>query len=83
MSQRTLIVEFGWIDGFRALAADDPVTARRLSAVVKGLAKIPEPQGSIHRGDSLIHRLHVGDYRVLYEVTDDVVRVWSLGRVPG
>jgi mRNA interferase RelE/StbE len=30
----------------------------------------------------LFYRLQVDDYRVLYEVDDDTVRVWSLGRAP-
>jgi mRNA interferase RelE/StbE len=51
-------------------------------AAVNGLARDPEPAGSVHWGDSLFYRPHVGDYRVLYEVDDDTVRVWSLGRTP-
>lgn len=78
---RPLVLELGFIEGYRALAADDVVAARQVMAAVKALVQDPTPPGSVHWGDSLIYRLHVGDYRVLYEV-GDVVRVWSLGRVP-
>jgi mRNA-degrading endonuclease RelE of RelBE toxin-antitoxin system len=78
---RSLILELGFIEGYRALAAEDIVMARRVMAVVKALVKNPTPPGSVHLGGSLVHRLHLGDYRVMYEVGDEV-RVWSLGRVP-
>jgi mRNA-degrading endonuclease RelE of RelBE toxin-antitoxin system len=81
VTDRPLVLEAGFIDGYRALVAEDTVAARRVLTAVKGLVKNPTPPGSVHWGDSLIYRLHVGDHRVMYEV-DDVVRVWSLGRVP-
>ncbi|MEV5963341.1 type II toxin-antitoxin system RelE/ParE family toxin [Kribbella sp. NPDC051952] len=83
MTERHLVVEVGFLDGYRTLAADDTVAARRVLAAVRGLVKNPAPPGSVHWGDSLIYRLHVGDHRIMYEVTDDSVRVWSLGREPG
>ena len=76
-----LVLELGFIEGHRALAAEDVVAARRVMTAVKGLVKDPTPPGTVHWGDSLTHRLHVGDHRVMNEV-DDGVRVWSLGRVP-
>ena len=82
MTERPLVLELGFIDGYRALAAEDVVAARRVMAAVKGLVKDPTPPGSVHWGESLVYRLHIGDYRVMYEVTDDAVRVWSLGRAP-
>jgi mRNA-degrading endonuclease RelE of RelBE toxin-antitoxin system len=51
-------------------------------AAVNALARDPEPPDSYHWGGSSLYRLHVGDHRVLYEVTDDTLRVWSLGRTP-
>ncbi|WP_405064495.1 type II toxin-antitoxin system RelE/ParE family toxin [Kribbella sp. NBC_01505] len=81
MTEPPLVFELGFIEGYRAPAADDPEGARRVLAAVKGLVKDPSPAASRHWGDSLIYRLHVGDYRVMYEV-DDVVRVWSIGRLP-
>lgn len=49
---------------------------------MNALARDPEPATSVRWGDSLFYRLHVGQHRVLDEVDDDTVRVWSLGRVP-
>jgi mRNA interferase RelE/StbE len=82
VTDRHPLFEASWFDAFRELAAVDRTTARRLMAVVNSLARDPEPSGSVHWGDSSFCRLHVGDYRVLYEVDDDTVRVWSLGRTP-
>ena len=64
MTERPLVLELGFIEGYRALAAEDVMTARRLMAAVKGLVKAPTPPGSVHWGDSLIYRLHIGEYRV-------------------
>jgi hypothetical protein len=48
---------------------------------VNALARDPEPPGSVVLGGGLVRRLHLeGDFRVLYEVTDNAVRMWSLGR---
>jgi mRNA-degrading endonuclease RelE of RelBE toxin-antitoxin system len=82
VTPRPLRFEAAWFEGFRDLAAADRAAARRVMAAVNALARDPEPSTSVHWGDSLFHRLHVGEYRVLYEVDDDTVRVWSLGRVP-
>jgi mRNA-degrading endonuclease RelE of RelBE toxin-antitoxin system len=82
VTDRHLLYETAWFDAFRDLAAVDRTTARRVMVAVNTLARDPEPPGSVHWGDSSFYRLHVGDYRVLYEVDDDTVRVWSLGRTP-
>ncbi|TDO43253.1 mRNA interferase RelE/StbE [Kribbella sp. VKM Ac-2527] len=82
MTQRNLIYEQAYLAGFKDLIANDRVTARRLMAMVNSLARNPEPAGSVHLGDSLLYRLHLGDYRVMYDVDDDTVRVWSLGKAP-
>jgi mRNA interferase RelE/StbE len=80
--ERTLLFEQAYLAGFKDLIAADRIMARRVMSIVNSLARDPEPQGSVHLGDSLLYRLHVDDYRVMYEVTDDTVRVWSLGKVP-
>ena len=82
MTGRHLLFEAAWFDAFRDLAATDRTTARRVMGAVNALARDPEPPGSVHRGDSTLYRLHVGEYRLLYEVDDDTVGVWSLGRTP-
>ena len=80
--ERHLLFEQAYLAGFKDLVAADRILARRVMAIVNSLARDPEPEGTVHLGDSLFYRLHVGDYRVMYEVTDDTVRVWSLGKVP-
>jgi mRNA interferase RelE/StbE len=82
VTERNLIYEQAYLAGIKDLIANDQVTARRLMAIVNSLARDPEPEGSVHLGDSLFYRFQMGDLRVLYEVTDDTVRVWSLGRAP-
>lgn len=82
MTERNLVYEQAYLAGFKDLIANDRGTARRLMAIVNSLARNPEPEGSVHLGDSLLYRLHLGDYRVLYDVADDTVRVWSLGKAP-
>ncbi|WP_326797664.1 type II toxin-antitoxin system RelE/ParE family toxin [Streptomyces sp. NBC_01808] len=45
------------------------------------LASDPRPPGSLSYGENL-HRLHVGRYRVWYEIKDEIVEiaVFHLGR---
>ncbi|MBO4258036.1 type II toxin-antitoxin system RelE family toxin [Streptomyces griseorubiginosus] len=49
---------------------------------VDALADQPRPPGSIPYGSPDLRRLHVGDYRVLYVIDDDVIHilVTHLGR---
>ena len=82
MTERNLLFDTGWFNGYRDLYANDHLAAKRVRAAANALARDPEPPGSVHLSGSSIHRLHIGDYRVLYEVTNDTVRVWSLGRTP-
>lgn len=83
MSQRLLVFQPAYLAGYKDLLASDRLIARRVRNAVNGLARDPEPPGSVHMGDSLFYRLHLDDYRVLYQVDDETVRVWSLGRAPG
>ena len=79
---RHLIFARGYLAGFKDLIADDRIKARKVMAIVNSLAHDPEPEECVHLGGSMIYRLHIDDVRVLYEVSDDTVRVMSLGRVP-
>ncbi|MGV9286482.1 type II toxin-antitoxin system RelE family toxin [Streptomyces sp. NPDC003719] len=67
----------------RFLKEDPDGLATVLDAIDK-LAESPRPTGSIPYGSPDIRRLRVGDYRVLYVIDDDVVRilVTHLGRTP-
>ncbi|PSM44095.1 plasmid stabilization protein [Streptomyces dioscori] len=62
---------------------DDPAGLAAVYEAVDTLAKEPRPTGSTAYGPN-IRRLRVGDYRVLYVIDEDVIRilVTNLGRTP-
>jgi len=80
--ERTILYDTGWLNGYRDLYATDRLAAKRVRAAVNALARDPEPPGAIHLNGSSFYRLRIDDYRILYEVTDDAVRIWSLGHTP-
>lgn len=63
------------------LAKDDPDGVRQVFTAVDRLADNPRPDGAFGSADLL--RIHVGVYRVLYEIVTQQVRVSviHLGRV--
>ncbi|MFK8851384.1 type II toxin-antitoxin system RelE/ParE family toxin [Streptomyces sp. Ac-502] len=62
-------------------AKDDPQGVRQVFTAVDHLATDPRPEGAFGSTDVL--RIHVGAYRVMYEISDRQVRVSviHLGRV--
>ncbi|MGQ4515182.1 type II toxin-antitoxin system RelE/ParE family toxin [Streptomyces sp. DW26H14] len=62
-------------------AKGDPQGVRQLFAAVDRLAVDPRPQGA--SGGTDVLRVHVGFYRVMYEVSDRQIRVTviHLGRL--
>jgi mRNA interferase RelE/StbE len=54
-------------------AKRDPSGVRQVFAAVDRLADDPRPKGAFGSADLL--RVHVGTYRVLYEISDRKVRV--------
>ncbi|MEV8329874.1 type II toxin-antitoxin system RelE/ParE family toxin [Streptomyces niveus] len=62
-------------------AKDDPDGVRQVFASVDRLANDPRPKGAF--GSSELLRIHIGIYRVPYEISDSQVRVSviSLGRL--
>jgi mRNA interferase RelE/StbE len=62
-------------------AKDDPEGVRQVFTAVDRLAGDPRPEGAFGGADVL--RIHVGIYRVMYEISDSQVRisVIHLGRL--
>lgn len=61
----------------RAFAKLDPETQRRLRPRIEALGENPRPSGAkaMQGADSGLLRIRIGDYRVVYIVKDDVLRV--------
>jgi mRNA interferase RelE/StbE len=62
-------------DAAAAFLKDDPEGLRQLFASVDLLADRPRPVGAAEYGSPDLLRMHVGRYRVLYEVSDDIVTI--------
>ncbi|MCZ7462327.1 type II toxin-antitoxin system RelE family toxin [Streptomyces sp. WMMC940] len=62
-------------------AKDDPHGVRQVFTAVDRLADDPRPDGAFGSADLL--RIHIGPYRVLYEINDQQIRVSviHLGRI--
>mgnify|MGYP001619535147 CR=1 FL=1 len=60
----------------RDLESLDPPVRRRVLKRIEGLAANPRPPGSLKMtGEPARWRLRVGDYRVVYQILDDVLIV--------
>ncbi len=59
---------------------DDPAGLSEVMAAVDALASDPRPAGSVAWGP-VVSRLHVGPYRVLYEIGETTVWVRRVDRV--
>jgi mRNA interferase RelE/StbE len=58
---------------FRALAED---VRRRLRPRIDALAENPRPHGvETLEGEKNLYRIRVGDYRIIYQIRDDVLVV--------
>jgi mRNA interferase RelE/StbE len=66
---------------FRTLRDDDPEGATLIANAVTALREDPRPQNSTALGATGFRRLRVERYRVLYELTADLVRVMHVGSV--
>ncbi|QDY79177.1 type II toxin-antitoxin system RelE family toxin [Streptomyces qinzhouensis] len=71
------------IDSAARFLKDDPDGLRQLMDAVDLLAGQPRPEGTQEYGSPDLRRMHVGRYRVLYEITDATVTivVIHLGRL--
>ncbi|MHB9849123.1 type II toxin-antitoxin system RelE family toxin [Streptomyces krungchingensis] len=63
---------------------DDPDGLRHLMDAVDLLADNPRPDGSTAYGSPDLRRMHVGRYRVMYEITDTTITIViiHIGRTP-
>jgi mRNA interferase RelE/StbE len=59
---------------------DDPAGLGELLEAIDALADDPRPAGSVPWGP-VMNRLHVGPYRVLYEIDETVIWVRRIDRV--
>ncbi|MFJ5546481.1 type II toxin-antitoxin system RelE/ParE family toxin [Streptomyces sp. NPDC093225] len=57
------------------LLKDDPDGLRQLMDAVDLLANQPRPEGTTPYGSPDLRRMHVGRYRVLYEITEATVTI--------
>ncbi|GGZ00996.1 type II toxin-antitoxin system RelE family toxin [Streptomyces nitrosporeus] len=71
------------IDQAARFLKDDPDGLRQVMDAVDLLAHAPSPEGSAPYGAPTLRRVHVGRYRVLYEIkeTEITVIVIHVGRV--
>ena len=70
------------IDQAAAFLADDLDGLRAVLAAIDALSEHPYPDDAFPFGSTGLHRLRVGQYRVLYTVTDDVIAVGHIARAP-
>jgi mRNA interferase RelE/StbE len=63
------------IDQAAGFLQDDPKGLEQLLSAVDLLADEPRPDGTTEYGSPDLRRLHVGRYRVLYDVSDSAVTV--------
>lgn len=52
----------------------------RLAPQINALASNPRPRGSIQLSgvEEDVYRIRVGDYRIVYEINDRILRVWII-----
>lgn len=61
----------------KALAKIPNPYRRRLVKAIDGLARDPRPVGSVKlAGIDEAYRVRVGDYRIVYEIVDDVLTIY-------
>ncbi|WP_405480589.1 type II toxin-antitoxin system RelE/ParE family toxin [Streptomyces sp. NBC_00009] len=63
---------------------DDPEGLRQVYAAADMLADDPRPIGTTAYGAPELRRMHIGRYRLLYEIDDGTVTivVLNIGRIP-
>lgn len=69
------------IDQAAGFLRDDPAGVREMLGAIDRLADEPRLAGSFPYGSPDLRRLRAGRYRVLYEITGDVLSVRNIARV--
>lgn len=59
---------------------DDPAGLAEVLDAIDALADNPRPPGSVPYGPTVC-RLHIGAYRVMYEITDTEIKVGHIARI--
>ena len=79
----TLVLRETARPGLAALRDTDKEAFRRTATAIAALADDPYPAGAVSWGGSGFYRLHAGDVRILYEVSEEAgaVYVLNVGRV--
>lgn len=63
----------------KAIRKLDRSTARRVIGAISELANNPRPSGCVQlKGGDGVYRIRVGDYRVIYDIQDDVLVILVL-----
>ncbi|WP_028810841.1 type II toxin-antitoxin system RelE family toxin [Streptomyces flavidovirens] len=78
-----IIWRLGATDAATRYLKDDPDGLRQVFAAVDLLVDDPRPTGSTAYGSPDLRRMHVGRYRILYEITESTVTivVMNVGRI--
>ncbi|MFD3513911.1 type II toxin-antitoxin system RelE/ParE family toxin [Streptomyces sp. NPDC058657] len=71
----TILWDEAAIDAAARFLKDDQDGLRQLVDTVDLLAQQPSPAGTAEYGSPDLRRMHVGRYRVLYEIVDETVTI--------
>jgi mRNA interferase RelE/StbE len=71
------------LDQVAGFLADDALGVKATMDGVDALAVDPRPPTSFPFGSPDERRLHVGRYRVMYRIHEDMISVWWVGRIGG
>lgn len=65
----------------KELVALSDLALRRMDEAILALAGEPRPRGCVKLRSTSLHRIRVGDYRVLYRVNDQtrLVEIFAIG----
>ncbi|MFF1560707.1 type II toxin-antitoxin system RelE/ParE family toxin [Streptomyces sp. NPDC058279] len=71
----SIVWDEGAIDAAARFLKDDADGLRQLMDAVDLLGDRPRPEGSAEYGSPDLRRMHVGRYRVLYEISETTITI--------